>query len=70
VSGEPPKGLAALERARVVATYAFTVLVVIGALVDFAGFPIDLGVYGMLVGGLLACLGLGSVIRLVVSRGE
>lgn len=60
-----------LEIARVRAVYVFLVLIAAltaASLVPQLQLHLDLGVFGTLVGALLALLGLGAVIRLVVGK--
>lgn len=57
-----------LERARIRAIYLFLILIAaltVASLIPQLQLHLDLGVFGTLVGALLALLGLGAVIKLV-----
>ena len=59
-----------LETARVRFVYGFGIGILVFVAASVTGFDshIDIGVFGTLVGGFLALLGLGSVIRIVSGK--
>ena len=58
-----------LERARIRAIYLVLAMIAAGGFGSFAGLvSLDLGVFATLMGGLLALLGLGSVVKLIGTK--